>query len=731
LRFYLTICFFLLNSAVFAVTNGGVIGVIEAAAVVSAQNGTKPDSAYVNRLNKTAENFFNTNPDSTVYYADKSIGIARKINYKSGLAYALIQTGHASFYRGNYDQGKVAFEEAVSIFKDLNDKVGLGKCYTLYGRFYFLLDDYKLALNYLNQSLTISKNINNEPNIADCYKNFGIVYYGKGQLSTALDYYYKALNMQIKLQNKIAAADVYSDIGLVLQSMEMYPQALLDFKKALGIYNDTKDLSGVGATYINIGEVQLNQENYDRAIVYLNEALSIEEKLDDKEGKSSVYSSLGLCYAKKGQYALALDNLNKSLKIAQDYKIAYNEANVFISFATMYNLQKHYKLAYQYAVNGEKLAVELGNLTIRANAALQLHNAFAGMVDYGHAYNMLIKYNNLKDSLHSNESIQKLTSYNMALDFDQKQHQLANLQEEKDELFTQRIEQQRFIIAVSMILVLAMIAVSLVYYLQKIKQQKVNEIVLHQKGDLDEQAQKLNNLNTLKDRLISILAHDLRAPLSTLRGLFSLLQDETISPAQMLEMIPAVLKKLEYTSDFLDTLLFWINSQVDDAESSARDFRIREIVEFEIENYTEQAAIKGITLIDNVPGGLVAFADPNSIRIVIRNLVTNAIKFSTYDDRIEISARHFDENNHVISVRDTGTGMNEEQLGKIFKSKVSSEVGTNNETGTGMGMLFCKDLVEKSNGKIWVTSRLGVGTEFLFTIPVGLLEERPVVHLVN
>ena len=730
MRFYLIICFFLINSGVFAASNRGTIGLIDEAALVSEQSGADPDSSSINRLNQTAESFFNTNPDSTLFYAGKSAALARTINYKSGLAYALVQTGHVSFLRGNYDQGKATFDEAISLFKEINDKIGLSKCYTLYGRFYFLLDDYKLALNYLNQSLTISKHLNNEPNMADCYKIFGIVYYGEGQLSTALDYYYKALVLQIKLDNKVASADVYNDIGLVLQSMEMYPQALRDFKKALGIYQDTKDLSGVGTAYVNIGEILLAQENYDRAIVYLNEAFTIEEKLDDKEGITSIYADLGLCYAKKGQYDIAIDDLNKSLKMAQDFKIAFNEANAYINFATVYNLQKNYKTAYQYAVNGEKLAVELGNLTLRANAALQLHNAFAGLIDYEHAYKMLIKYNDLKDSLHSNEGIQKLTSYNMALDFDQRQHQLENLQHEKDDLYTQRIEQQRLVLGFLMILILAMIAISVIYYLQKIKQQKVNELVLQQKTDLDEQAQKLNNLNSLKDRLISILAHDLRAPLSTLRGLFSLLQDETISPAQMFEMIPAVLKKLEYTSDFLDTLLFWINSQVDDVESSARNFRIREIVEFEIENYTEQAAIKGITLIDSVPDGLIASADPNSMRIVIRNLVTNAIKFSNYNDRIEISARRFDDEYHLISVKDTGTGMNDEQLGKIFKTKVSSEVGTNNETGTGMGMLFCKDLVEKSNGKIWVTSNLGVGTEFLFTLPIGVLEEQP-LHMAH
>jgi two-component system sensor histidine kinase/response regulator len=275
-----------------------------------------------------------------------------------------------------------------------------------------------------------------------------------------------------------------------------------------------------------------------------------------------------------------------------------------------------------------------------------------------------------------------------------------------------------------------MVAISIVYYRRKRKHQKINAMleernreVLQQKTDLDDQAQKLNDLNTLKDRLISVLAHDLRAPLSTLRGLFSLLQDETISHQQLLEMIPNVLKKLEYTSDFLDTLLFWINSQMDNFERSAKKFHLKDIVAYEVECYHEQAVLKGIKLVDNVPDDITASADPNSIRIVIRNLITNAIKFSRNDDTIEINAGQQDEHTHIISVRDTGTGMSEDQLHKLFKSKVNSDTGTNNESGTGMGLLFCKDLIEKCHGRIWVTSKQGHGTEFFFTLPSVILAE--------
>jgi two-component system sensor histidine kinase/response regulator len=489
-------------------------------------------------------------------------------------------------------------------------------------------------------------------------------------------------------------------------------------------------LQGIGVINENIGEILLAQKKYDAAISYLSRSIDIAKKQNDKEGTSAVYADLGLCYANKGQFSLALNYLNLSLQIAREYKIVYNEAFTLIGFATMYNLQKDYKNAYTYAIRGQELAVKLGNLSVRATAALELNKTLAGLGEFEGAYKSLRQYIDLKGSLNDNESIQKLTSYNLEFDFATKQQKQAEQQLEKDELYKQRIKQQRLINAIFLLIILGMITTTTVYYRQKRAQQKVNSMledknkeVLQQKTDLDDQAQKLNDLNNLKDRLISILAHDLRAPLSTLRGLFNLLQDESISHDEMLEMIPGVLKKLEYTSDFLDTLLFWINSQMDNFGSSVKSFHIKDIIDYEIESYQEQTVLKGIKLVDNVPMQISALADPNSVRIVVRNLITNAIKFSNKNDTITISAGKYDDHNHVIRVKDTGTGMTNEQLNKLFKSKVNSKTGTQNESGTGMGLLFCKDLVEKCNGKIWVTSTQGKGTEFSFTVPAGILEE--------
>lgn len=727
---YLTLSFLFISITASALVNRGRVDSLKTLVESSLKNQTAPDTLNINRLNKLAANYFESNPDSTLYYGHKSIELSRKINYQAGVADGLVQTGHANWFKGRFTEAQQNFDEAIVIYKYLNDYKGLSNCYTVYGRMYNLLANYKLALMYSNLALDISKQLKNELDIAVCIKNIGVIYYSEGQLSTALDYYYKALFIDLKVRNDHAAAANYNDIGLVLKDMEVYPKALEYYKRALKLFRSSKDLNGIGTVYENIGELMIAQKNYDRAIIYLSKSIGIAIKQDDKDGMSSVYTDLGLCYASKNQIYLAINYLNNSLQIASKYKIVYNEAYALIGFATVYNRQKDYANAYKYAKEGEELANKLGNLQVRSNAALQLNKSLAGLGKFDQAYKMLRQYNDLMDSLNNNESIQKLTSYNLELNFATKQHQLAQQQKEKDILYIQKIEQQRLINAIFLSIILGMLAITVVYYRQKLKQQKINSMledknkeVLQQKSNLDEQAQKLNDLNILKDRLISVLAHDLRAPLSTLRGLFSLLQDSSISHEQMLEMIPGVLKKLEYTSDFLDTLLFWINSQMDNFESSAKNFYVKDIVAYETENYREQALLKGITLIDSVPDDVIASADPNSIRIVLRNLITNAIKFSGENDAVEISAFKLDDQNHIISVKDTGTGMSDEQLNKLFKSKVNSKAGTNNESGTGMGMLFCKDLVEKCSGKIWVTSTPGLGTEFSFTVPVGLLSE--------
>ena len=655
----------------------------------------KPDTGIINHLNKLSEAYLTTNVDSAYYYGKKSVELSKKIHYAAGLAGGLLQTGRVNYFKGRSARAKEDLANAVLIYAGLKDYKGLSNSYITYARMYNLLAQYHLALKYLDSAQSISAKINDERCLADLYKNYGIIYYSQGQISPALDYYYKGLFIAVKNHYPLLSSAIYNDIGVVLQSMEVYPNALDYFNKALGIVQKTGDIQIIGTINENIGEIFLAQGKYDKAIEHLKLSLIIAKKQDDKDGLSSGYADLGLCYANKQQDKLAISYLDTSLAIASAYKIIYNQAYSLIGLATMYNMQGSYAKAYKCAIQGQEYAIKLGNLKIRANLAQQLNKSFAGLGRFNYAYKELDEYLNLKSQLKDNESIEKLNSYNFALDFASKERQVVAQQQEKDILYKQSLRAQRLINIIFLVIILGMIGTSVVYYRQKLKQQKINKLlevknqeIELQKTSINEQAGKLNDLNSLKDRLISILAHDLRSPLNTLRGLFELLTDETITHQEMIEMIPGVMKKLEYTSDFLDTLLSWVSSQMENFDNTSKIFYVKDIVSYEVDNYQEQAALKGIRLTYDVPADLEAAADPNSIRIVVRNLITNAIKFSGNNDTIAVCADQSDDQNITIKVKDTGMGIAPKQLKKLFKSRVESGTGTKKRIGNRSGAVI-------------------------------------------
>jgi len=682
------------------------------------------DTSKINDLNKLANAYQSTYPDSSVYYGDMAVRIARKMKYSKGIAGGLLAAAKTYITQGKYQLAFANLDQSTALYSADNDLTGISNCDKAFGDLYCQNSAYAKALFYYNRSLTAKIKLKELPGISRSYLDLGNAYNGMGAYSKALDYYFKSLNIDAKLHDKRTIANDYNDIGYVLQNMDIYPKALDYYYKALALNIQVHSNLGIAIVKQNIGEVFLAEGKYDDAIKYVNASLIIYLNQDNIDGISQLYSDLGLCYLYKNHNSTALSYLQQSLNLATANQLSGDRTIALTNFALYYNLNADYKKAYDYALQAKSWSDRLNSILLRTPAYVQWIKALGGLQMYKEAFFAQKEFDQMELNARKDESVQKFTLYNTEYNYATKEQQQLMQQKASALLYQQKIHDQRLLNTIFLISTVAMIFIIGLYYTQKHNQMKINaklseknQEVSLQKVDLDVQAEELNELNKLKDRLISILAHDLRSPLSTLRGLFKLLEDDSISHEELLAMIPGVVSKLDYTSDFLDTLLFWINSQMENYHSATKNFSFNDIIDIEYTNYKEQAALKGITLIDNTTEPLMALADPNSVRIVVRNLVTNAIKFSGNGDSITISAIKQDDD-ILVSISDTGTGMTEEQLNKLFKNRVDSAMGTGNESGTGMGLLFCKDLVEKSNGKIWVTSQLNQGTTFYFTIPM-------------
>jgi len=231
--------------------------------------------------------------------------------------------------------------------------------------------------------------------------------------------------------------------------------------------------------------------------------------------------------------------------------------------------------------------------------------------------------------------------------------------------------------------------------------------------------QDLAILNRDKDKLFSMLAHDLRSPLGSMMNLSALLVEniKDFDETELMEVVDTLNKSSAQTFQLLNDLLAWSTIQMGRGEREKEVFAVSEIVSENIVTLTSDAARKQIEILADIDPAIIAFADKFAIQTVLRNLMSNAIKFTPGHGSITVLAKETD-NAVEISVIDTGTGIAKEKQKKIFRvDTVSSSPGTDGEKGTGFGLLLCKDLVERNEGKIWFESEKGKGSAFHFTVP--------------
>jgi len=231
---------------------------------------------------------------------------------------------------------------------------------------------------------------------------------------------------------------------------------------------------------------------------------------------------------------------------------------------------------------------------------------------------------------------------------------------------------------------------------------------------------ELRESNATKDKFFSILAHDLKNPFSTLLGYSEILTTEyhELDDESRLQFINGIKSVSEKTFELLEHLLNWSRSQTGRIKYEPKETKLFSIAEGISSLVQNNAELKDITLLNAVSKDVTVFADAEMTETVIRNLVTNAIKFTERGGRIEIFSEPM-EDTVCISVRDNGVGMNQQTVDGLFQvDKTKSQNGTDGEEGTGLGLILCKEFVEKQGGKIWVESKQGEGSTFNFTLPV-------------
>ena len=583
--------------------------------------------------------------------------------------------------------------------QSINDQKGLASCYGSIGYCYINLDN-KKALEYTKRALKIRQNIEDKAGIASSLNVMGVIYYYQGDYLTSIEYHLKAMKMREEVGDEIKMATSYNNIALVYLSLEDFETAKYYLNKALAIREKRNDQKGIAIIKGNIGDIYSRLNKYDTAFVYLNDALKINKEIGNKKSEAGTYLVIAKTYMEIEKYTDALS----SYKMALDLYNGMDERNGISQsqngIAYIYQMLDQSNLSIEHALSALKNGLTINSLENVAQASSILKKAYRDLGDYKKAYEYATIYQQSSDSLKITDKAKKLAK----AEFDYKIQEIKAQQQ--DEINSQ----QNFIKWLTITLILGLIIIVLIIY-GYFHIKRINK----QLNDLNT---KLKELNYTKDKFFSIVAHDLRGPFHALLGLSEALSEDIdeLSNEEIKEYNKDINTSLKRQYELLNNLLHWSRLQNVNYALSLEKVCLFDEINNTIQTLELASTSKELSIKNDVEKDVCINADRTMIQLVIRNIISNSIKFSDKNGSIKIYSEQFD-GKVKVSVSDRGVGIPAKDLDKIFKIDVQySTAGTMDEKGTGLGLTLCKEIIEKLGGSISINSELGKGTDVSFTL---------------
>ncbi|MCK4663713.1 MAG: tetratricopeptide repeat protein [Bacteroidales bacterium] len=632
-------------------------------------------------------------PDSSISYAEKAIKLSKKINYDENLAHTYALLGIIYKTSNKYFEALNCYKNAYDIWKLKENKTKLTHSHNNLGVIHNKIGNYSIALKHHLKALDLMLETKNYEGMAFTYTNLGNVYFNMNNHEKAKDYHLKALKMRQLADNKFLVAHSLNNVGLVYEKLGNNDSALYYYSKSLDIKKEQNMLRAIPFTLNNIGGIYKSKKNYTKALEFYKSAHNKAIKTNNKVILSKVLISLGEVYIKLNKNNTAISYLEQALFVSKEIKTKEQIRASLLLLSEIHSNIGNFEKALEY----HRLYSEINNSIFNELESIRIAELLTK-----HKTNNLLKEN-----------------------------EILKIKNELQHLEIIKQQYERKVLIVTGIFVFMIVLIIFYLYRSKLKVNKLlnnkNKIIFQQnqelKDNLDklsENQQQLIKSNSTKDKLFSIIGHDLLGPVGNMQNLFEFLYNnyDNVDKQKIIQFLKMGVDSSTSTTYLLENLLYWSKSQKDEILFEPVLSNLYEIIENNIDILSGNAKRKSINISFSISKELNARFDINMINTVLRNLISNAIKFTNEDGKINISAIQSEEFIE-ISVADNGIGIKNEVKEKIFaEAQFFSSFGTNNEKGTGLGLLLCKDFVEKNGGKIWVENNKNKGSIFKFTLPV-------------
>jgi len=621
-----------------------------------------PDSNFdIASLEKLVMRYRYDQPDSAIYFAERGLKLARLKNNEEGVAAMLNQLGMIDDNLGKADDSRQKYLEALEIYKRLGHKKGIVKENIRLGVVENRKGNYDQASAYFLQALKVSEKNRDKAGIMESYITLGEVSANRKLHDKAIEYLQKAEKISLELPFSNLKLNLYSDLGTSFSAKGDFEKAIFYFQKGIS-QSDTPQMMGLHISLFNgLADVYAKSGDVDKAIALHLAALEKSRKINNLIREFNSLMGLARSYAAKDAKK-ALVYLDQALQLAKIKNSNKQLLEVLSTIASLQARQANYKAAF--------------------DAKNQQYN----IADSFYYKDIALKISDLQAQYELNKSE-------------------AKVQQLKFINSRQVLEQNimLWIIGGSVSLLIVLSA-----YFFKIR--NLNRL-------LNQSNTALSASNVVKDKLFSILAHDLRAPLNSVISLLDLINKGWLNEEEKTMMMNKLAVHCNASMETLDLLLQWGQMQLKGVMLNQVIINPAEIIERNISLFLEAALHKSILIEKSIGTDVSVFADADHLNFIIRNLLSNAIKFTPEGGTIKLSVQRKSDSAEVLfTIKDNGVGISEERLSSVFTTDSVSTNGTNNEKGTSLGLVICKEFVLANHGEIWVISKLGLGSEFFFTL---------------
>ncbi|MBM3436176.1 MAG: sensor histidine kinase, partial [Bacteroidetes bacterium] len=567
---------------------------------------------------------------------------------------------------------------------------------------------------------------------AAVYVSMSQLYSGVRDQQKALEYGSKAHELYRNIGDRYGEAVALNLLGTLHLNSD--PTVSFDFfEQALALRKLLLDTLGIANCYNNLGICYQHNFMHKKSVEYYQKALALYEKLSGKLYRIVAMNNLGNVYGIMGDNQKRLEYLEKSLILTREISNGRAEVNVLGNLAHYYYSVKKYDEAVKHLMDALDIAVLQKVNELIPDIYNNLAEVAAERGNFSQAYHFHKVFMHLQDSLY-HENRNKIFDLQLGYVYERenKEKEMLRLQNQMKDLEVSR--QTRLKMFFGILLLLSAVTAIVIYRSYRIKK-KAGKILSEQKARLEEMnlilsesENRLKELNLTKDKFFSIMAHDLKNPLGSMVSLADMINHNfsRIPSYDLEDFIKNLHLSVKTVYSLLENLLIWSRSQTGRLDYSPEIFDLKTVVDDCLQLFKFQAEERGISVINSVSRDHTAFADRNMIFTVIRNLVNNGIKFSLPGGKVTISSELGDEK-VVVSVTDQGIGMTSADMQKLFRIGVANTtIGTflngqweySTRKGTGLGLILCKEFVEKCGGKIQVESEHGKGSSFIFDLPV-------------